>query len=73
VLADALIGARVYRNLKVKQAQRGDWLQTALRKSVVPVVIMAVVFSVAGAFLGAAAPGARTLGEVLRYVPDAIE
>jgi len=70
VLADALIGARVYRNLKVKQAQRRDWLQTALRKSAVPVVIMAVVFGVAGGMLAEAAPGARTLGEVLRYVPD---
>lgn len=66
ILLDGVLMAGLYK--RVKTIDHRHWLRAALRQTALPAVIVAVVFSVAGFAMQKAAPEARSIGEVWRYV-----
>lgn len=69
LLVDGVLSAGLYNRLR--HADRRHWLETALRRTALPFILTAVVVTGAGLWMGHIAPGAHSLGEVLRYVPPA--
>jgi hypothetical protein len=63
VLVDGALSFTLYRHLR-RTAPR-HWLSTAVRRTVLPFAITAVFLAVVGGVLASAAPGARSLGEVI--------
>jgi uncharacterized membrane protein YgcG len=64
IMLDAALAAGLYRRLR--GVERDHWLRTAVGKTVWPFVGVAVLFSLAGAAMQAYAPGAKSIGEVVR-------
>ena len=64
VLVDGALSFTLYRHLR--RTQPRHWLTTAVRRTVMPFLLTAVFLAVAGGVLSAAAPGARSIGEVVR-------
>ena len=64
VLVDGTLSFTLYRHLR--RTQPRHWLTTAVRRTVMPFLLTAVFLAVAGGVLSAAAPGARSIGEVVR-------
>ncbi|MES2318798.1 MAG: hypothetical protein V4631_15060 [Pseudomonadota bacterium] len=71
LLVDGVLAASLYRRLRGLNPQH--WLESALRRTFWPFLMTAVVVTVAGWWMGIYAPEAHSLGEVLRYVPAAVE
>lgn len=63
MLVDGVLAATLYRRLR--RLEPRHWLQAAIRRTIVPFAITALLVSLAGWGLSIYAPGARTLGEVL--------
>jgi hypothetical protein len=67
VLVDGAISYALYRHLRGEDPHH--WLVTAIRRSLLPFVATAVFMGIAGAGMGAYAPGALSIGEVVRHAP----
>lgn len=65
VLLDGALSYTLYRHLR--RTEQPHWLTTALRRTVWPFALTAVFLMAMGTAMGAYAPGARTLGEVLLH------
>jgi hypothetical protein len=63
LLVDGVLAASLYRRLR--RVDSRHWLQAAVRRTVVPFVITAVVAGAVGWGLSMYAPGAQTLGDAL--------
>jgi hypothetical protein len=66
LLIDGGVGTWLYKRANV--ADRPDWLNTAVRRSVWPVVILLVVFVALAVTMRHVAPGSTTLGEAWSMV-----
>ncbi len=68
LLAEILVDAVLLRGLhkRVKNIERKHWLQTAVRQTLLPAILCAIFFAVAGGLLQAAIPDANSIGEVWR-------
>ena len=66
ILVDGVLVAGLYRELK--GVEQRHWLRSAVRKTMLPALIAAVLFSIGGYALQRAAPKARSVGEVWKYV-----
>ena len=66
ILLDGVLMAGLYK--RVKTIDHKHWLRAALRRTALPAVIVAVVFSVAGFAMQKAAPEARSIGEVWHHI-----
>ncbi|MDB5865652.1 MAG: hypothetical protein JWO70_3458 [Betaproteobacteria bacterium] len=63
---DAALGTGLYRRLRHITGEY--WLRTALRKTVWPILAVAVLFGVAGAAMQVYAPEAKSVGHVIRHM-----
>jgi hypothetical protein len=63
LLVDGVLAATLYRRLR--RLEPRHWLQSAVRRTLVPFVVTALLMMAAGWGLSAHAPTARSLGEVL--------
>jgi hypothetical protein len=61
-MLDGLLMAALYK--RVKTIEHRHWLNSALRRTVVPAILVAVFFTIAGYAMQKAAPEARSIGEV---------
>ena len=68
-MVDAALSFALYRHLRGKDSSH--WLATAFRRTILPFAVTAVFLVLLGAAMSAYAPGARTVGEVVRYTPEA--
>jgi hypothetical protein len=68
LLLDGVLAATLYRRLKKLETRH--WLQTALRRTVGPFVVVAIILGLAGVAMSEYAPGARSLGEVISHSGD---
>ena len=66
LLIDGGVGTWIYKRADV--ANRPDWLSTAVRRSVWPVVVLLVVFVALAMLMRQVAPGATTLGQAWQAV-----
>lgn len=64
LLIDGALSASLYRRLRGLDTRH--WLETALRRTVWPLVITALVLSLAGTAMQLYAPGAKSVGDVIR-------
>ena len=63
ILVDGALAAGIYQ--RVKKIDRRYWLKTAVKKTILPVLVIAVCFSIAGYGMQDVAPEARSIGEFL--------
>ena len=68
ILVDGVLVAGLYR--KLKGVEQRHWLRSAVRKTLLPALIAAALFSLGGYFLQRAAPKARSVGEVWKHVTE---
>lgn len=66
LLIDGGVGAWLYKRADV--AHRPDWLTTAIRRSVWPVVVLLVLFVALALVMRSVAPGATTVGQAWQVV-----
>jgi hypothetical protein len=66
VLIDGALVAGLYR--RVKRVEQRHWLRTALRQTVLPALLAAIFFTVAGYTMQRAVPKAHSMGEVWRLM-----
>lgn len=66
ILVDGLLLAGLYKRLA--KIERRDWLQTAIRKTVLPAILVTLCFGVAGYALQTAVPDAHSIAEVWRQI-----
>jgi hypothetical protein len=65
ILVDSLLLAGLYKKLKI--LDKRHWLEAAVRKTLLPVLLTAALFTAAGWLMQKAVPEARSVGEVWRY------
>ena len=65
LLVDGVLSASLYRRMRGLQTRH--WLESALRRTVVPFVVTAITLSAIGYAFHLYAPQAHTLGEVMRH------
>jgi hypothetical protein len=65
LLLDGALAAGLYRGLR--GLDRRHWLESALRRTLLPFVLTTVVVTAAGWGMGRYAPEARSIGEVLQH------
>jgi hypothetical protein len=68
ILVDGVLVAGLYN--KLKGVEQRHWLRAAVRQTILPALIAALLFSLAGYALQKAAPKARSLGEVWNYLME---
>lgn len=68
ILVDGVLVAGLYRELK--GLEQRHWLRAAVRKTLLPALIAAALFSTAGYALQRAAPKARSVGEVWQHLTE---
>ncbi len=68
ILVDGVLVAGLYRELK--GVEQRHWLRAAVRKTLLPALIAAALFSAGGYALQRAAPKARSVGEVLKHLTE---
>jgi hypothetical protein len=68
LLLDGALSATLYRRLR--GIERRHWVSTALRKTVLPFVMTALLLTAVGGGLQSAAPGARSLGHALHQISN---
>lgn len=68
ILVDGVLVAGLYR--KLKGIEQRHWLRAAVRKTILPALIAALLFSLAGYALQRAAPKARSIGEVWKELME---
>lgn len=64
VLVDGALSYALYRYVRGEDSEH--WLPTAVRRTVLPFIATAIFLAAAGAGMAAYAPGARSIGEVVR-------
>mgnify|MGYP000909012363 CR=1 FL=1 len=65
LLVDGVLSYALYHRLR--DTETSHWLMTALRRTIVPFVLTAIFLALVGIAMGAFAPGARSIGEVVRH------
>ena len=65
LMVDGALSVALYRRLR--HEDRSHWLSTAVRKTIVPLLVTGVFLAGMGAVMSASAPHARTLGDVIRH------
>lgn len=68
LLVDGVLAASLYRRLR--RVDSRHWLQSAVRRTIMPFVITAVLAGALGWGLSVNAPGARTLGDALAVLAE---
>lgn len=68
ILVDGALVAGLYK--RVKHIESRHWLRAAVRQTLLPAMLAAVFFTIAGYALQKAVPEAHSLGEVWRHVMD---
>lgn len=68
LLVDGVLAASLYRRLR--RVDSRHWLQSAVRRTIVPFVITAVLAGAVGWGLSVYAPGARTLGDAVKVLAE---
>jgi hypothetical protein len=66
VLLDAALSAGLYRRLRGIEADH--WLQTAIRRTILPFALTALCVTLAGWGMELYAPGANSIGDVFLHV-----
>ena len=66
ILVDALLLAGLYKRLKGVEPRH--WLQSAVRRTLLPAVLATALFIAAGYLMGLVAPEARSIGEFWREI-----
>lgn len=66
ILMDGLLVSGLYR--RVKKIEQRYWLKTAVKKTLVPAVLVTIFFTVAGFALQKAVPEAKSIGEVWKNI-----
>jgi hypothetical protein len=66
ILVDGALAIGLYR--RVKPLNQRHWLRAAIRKTILPAVLVALFLTVAGYALQKAIPGAHTMGEVWNHL-----
>jgi len=66
ILVDGALVAGLYR--RVKRIEQRHWLRAAVRRTLLPALLVALFFSVAGYALQKAIPEAHTIGEIWNHV-----
>jgi len=66
VLVDGVLVAGLYK--RVKNIEQRHWLKTAVNRTIVPAVLVAALFTLAGFAMQKAVPEARSIGEVWNYI-----
>lgn len=66
ILIDGALIVGLYK--RVKPIEQRHWLRAAVRRTVVPALLVALCFTIAGYSLQAAIPEAHSIGEAWRYV-----
>ncbi len=66
LLVDGVLAASLYRRLRGLESQH--WLETALKRTVWPFVVTCLLLVAMGWGMQAYAPGAHSIGEVMRHV-----
>ncbi len=66
ILVDGALVAGLYR--RVKHIEQRHWLRGALRRTLLPALLVALFFTVAGYALQKAIPEAHTIGEIWNHV-----
>jgi hypothetical protein len=62
ILVDGLLVTGLYQRLK--KVERRHWLESAVRRTLLPVVLVAVLFTAAGYLMQRAVPEAQSIGGV---------
>ena len=65
VLVDGGLSSALYR--KIKHQEDGNWMKTAVRKTILPFLATGVLVTAVGWGLGSHAPGAHTISEAWHY------
>jgi hypothetical protein len=65
LLVDGVLAAALYRRLRAGGPASRHWLETAVRRTLWPMTVVAVSAAVAGWIMALYAPGARSIGDVL--------
>ena len=65
ILVDGALVAGLYK--RVKKVEQKNWLGSAVRLTIIPALLVAVFVTIAGFALQAAAPEARSIGEVWKH------
>jgi hypothetical protein len=66
VLIDGALVAGLYR--RVERIEQRHWLRAALRQTVLPALLVAILFTVAGYAMQRAVPRAHSMGEVWKFM-----
>jgi hypothetical protein len=66
ILVDGALVAGLYK--RVNHAEQRHWLSGAVRQTVIPAILVAVFFTIAGVAFHKAVPEAHTVGEVWQYI-----
>lgn len=66
ILLDGVLMAGLYK--RVKSIEHKHWLSCALRRTVVPAIVVIVFFTIAGYAMHAAVPEAHSIGEVWKHI-----
>jgi len=68
ILVDGVLVTGIYR--RVRKLERKLWLTTAIKKTILPAIIIALCFGIAGFAMQQSAPEARSIGDFLINVLD---
>ena len=68
ILVDGVLVAGLYK--RVKGIEQRHWLRAAVRRTLLPALLVALFFGVAGYALQSAVPEARKIGDVWREVRE---
>lgn len=66
LLLDSLLAAGLYRRLK--GAEESNWFPTAIRRTIVPMLITTLVFTLCGYILQSYLPAANSVGDAVRLI-----
>ncbi|MCA1594473.1 MAG: hypothetical protein LC754_17970 [Acidobacteria bacterium] len=66
ILVDGLLVSALYK--RVRKEEQANWLAVAVRKTVVPVLLVAALFTAGGLLLQTLAPDAQSIGGVWRSI-----
>ena len=69
VVVDGALTYALHRRVRVDESR--NWLVAACRRTLVPFVATAILVAIVGSAMSFYAPGARSVGEVVRYQPPA--
>jgi hypothetical protein len=67
LLVDGALSYALYRSIRA--AHSPHWLESAVRRTALPFVLTGVFVSITGAAMAAYAPGAHSIGQVMKHTP----